>query len=73
MAQITTTDANESAAVLNSPLCAALAIVIYKPAAASVSSQGEIHPALAATGVPDGDFVDLAWSEDPAQARHNRV
>ncbi len=73
MAQITTTDANELAAVLNSPLCAALAIVIYKLAAAFVSSSGEIHPVLAAAGVPDGDFVDLAWSEDPAQAKHNRV
>ncbi|MDQ9430860.1 hydrolase, partial [Serratia marcescens] len=20
--------------------------------------------------LPDGDFVDLAWSEDPAQAKH---
>ncbi len=70
MAQITTTDANEFSSMLNSPLCAALAIVIYKPCCRSVSSQGEIHPALAATGVARRDFVDLAWSEDPAQARH---
>ena len=23
--------------------------------------------------LPDGDFIDLAWSEDPSQARHNLV
>ncbi len=70
MAQITTTDANEFSSSLNSPLCAALAIVIYKLCCRVVSSSGEIHPVLAAAGVARRHFVDLAWSEDPAQARH---
>lgn len=71
MAQITTTDANEfSSSAEFTPMRGFSNCHLQNHAAASVSSSGEIHPTLAATGLPDGDFVDLAWSEDPAQAKH---
>ncbi|BBU80311.1 hypothetical protein EIMP300_17110 [Escherichia coli] len=60
------------AAVLNSPLCAALAIVICKPCCRKCLFRRKVKftPHWHRLELPDGDFVDLAWSEDPAQARH---
>ncbi len=73
MAQITTTDANEFSSSAEFTLCAALAIVICKPCCRVCFVAREIHPVLAAAELPDGDFVDLAWSEAPAQLGINRV
>lgn len=71
MAQITTTDANEfSSSAEFTPMRGFSNCHLQTMLPRLLLSQGEIHPALASTGAFDGDFVDLAWSEDPAQARY---
>ncbi len=60
-----------SAAVLNSPLCAALAIVISRTSLPRLFRRKvKFTPYWQRLELPDGDFVNLAWSENPAQARH---
>lgn len=59
-----------SAAVLNSPLCAALAIVIYKPCCRVCFVAGEIHPTGSDWSCPTAILSISRGVKDPAQARH---
>ncbi len=59
------------AAVLNSPLCAAFSNCHLQTMLPRLfRRQVKFTPYWQRLELPDGDFVDLAWSEDPAQAKH---
>ncbi len=71
MAQITTTDANEfSSSAEFSPMRGFSNCHLQTMLPRLFRRKVKFTPYWQRLELPDGDFVDLAWSEDPAQARH---
>lgn len=71
MAQITTTDANEfSSSAEFTPMRGFSNCHLQTMLPRLFRRQVKFTPYWQRLELPDGDFVDLAWSEDPAQARH---
>ena len=71
MAQITTTDANEfSSSAEFTPMRGFSNCHLQTMLPRLFRRQVKFTPYWQRLELPDGDFVDLAWSEDPAQAKH---
>lgn len=71
MAQITTTDANEfSSSAEFTPMRGFSNCHLQTMLPRLFRRKVKFTPHWHRLELPDGDFVDLAWSEDPAQARH---
>lgn len=71
MAQITTTDANEfSSSAEFTPMRGFSNCHLQTMLPRLFRRKVKFTPYWQRLELPDGDFVDLAWSEDPAQARH---
>lgn len=71
MAQITTTDANEfSSSAEFTPMRGFSNCHLQTMLPRLFRRKVKFTPHWQRLELPDGDFVDLAWSEDPAQARH---
>lgn len=71
MAQITTTDANEfSSSAEFIPMRGFSNCHLQTMLPRLFRRQVKFTPYWQRLELPDGDFVDLAWSEDPAQAKH---
>lgn len=71
MAQITTTDANEfSSSAEFTPMRGFSNCHLQTMLPRLFRRQVKFTPHWQRLELPDGDFVDLAWSEDPAQAKH---
>lgn len=71
MAQITTTDANEfSSSAEFIPMRGFSNCHLQTMLPRLFRRQVKFTPYWQRLELPDGDFVDLAWSENPAQAQH---
>lgn len=71
MAQITTTDANEfSSSAEFTPMRGFSNCHLQTMLPRLFRRKVKFTPYWQRLELPDGDFVDLAWSEAPAQARH---
>ena len=71
MAQITTTDANVfSSSAEFTPMRGFSNCHLQTMLPRLFRRQVKFIPHWQRLELPDGDFVDLAWSEDPAQAKH---
>lgn len=71
MAQITTTNANEfSSSAEFTPMRGFSNCHLQTMLPRLFRRKVKFTPHWQRLELPDGDFVDLAWSEDPAQARH---
>ena len=71
MAQITTTDANEfSSSAEFTPMRGFSNCHLQTMLPRLFRRKVKFTPYWQRLELPDGDFVDLAWSENPAQAQH---